>query len=125
MNLVNFAKCKYHFRCHTVCPPRSFEPVSYTHLRAHETPEHLVCRLLLEKKINKVLISGGGRKNKAILNYLKGRAYNINEFNYDGDFIESQAFAYLAVRSANELPITFPETTGVANPMSGGEVKTV
>eukprot|EP00658_Telonema_sp_P-2_P023432 TRINITY_DN19388_c0_g1_i3.p1 TRINITY_DN19388_c0_g1~~TRINITY_DN19388_c0_g1_i3.p1 ORF type:complete len:269 (-),score=75.80 TRINITY_DN19388_c0_g1_i3:15-821(-) len=30
------------------------EPVSYTHLRAHETPEHLVCRLLLEKKKNKV-----------------------------------------------------------------------
>ena len=29
---------------------RSFKPVSYTHLRAHETPEHLVCRLLLEKK---------------------------------------------------------------------------
>src|SRR5678816_243311 len=27
-----------------------FMPVSYTHLRAHETPEHLVCRLLLEKK---------------------------------------------------------------------------
>eukprot|EP00658_Telonema_sp_P-2_P065260 TRINITY_DN54549_c0_g1_i1.p1 TRINITY_DN54549_c0_g1~~TRINITY_DN54549_c0_g1_i1.p1 ORF type:complete len:118 (+),score=6.27 TRINITY_DN54549_c0_g1_i1:355-708(+) len=26
------------------------QPVSYTHLRAHETPEHLVCRLLLEKK---------------------------------------------------------------------------
>ena len=26
------------------------DPVSYTHLRAHETPEHLVCRLLLEKK---------------------------------------------------------------------------
>eukprot|EP00658_Telonema_sp_P-2_P001982 TRINITY_DN10746_c0_g1_i3.p1 TRINITY_DN10746_c0_g1~~TRINITY_DN10746_c0_g1_i3.p1 ORF type:complete len:117 (+),score=41.35 TRINITY_DN10746_c0_g1_i3:124-474(+) len=29
------------------------ETVSYTHLRAHETPEHLVCRLLLEKKKNK------------------------------------------------------------------------
>src|SRR5674536_297399 len=29
---------------------RSMSPVSYTHLRAHETPEHLVCRLLLEKK---------------------------------------------------------------------------
>ena len=28
-------------------------PVSYTHLRAHETPEHLVCRLLLEKKKTK------------------------------------------------------------------------
>src|SRR5678815_4178885 len=31
----------------------SFIPVSYTHLRAHETPEHLVCRLLLEKKKKK------------------------------------------------------------------------
>src|SRR5678816_2215148 len=32
-------------------PSRRFvTPVSYTHLRAHETPEHLVCRLLLEKK---------------------------------------------------------------------------
>src|SRR5678816_4834100 len=29
--------------------PQAREPVSYTHLRAHETPEHLVCRLLLEK----------------------------------------------------------------------------
>src|SRR5674536_213865 len=29
-----------------------YHPVSYTHLRAHETPEHLVCRLLLEKKNN-------------------------------------------------------------------------
>ena len=32
--------------------PRTVLPVSYTHLRAHETPEHLVCRLLLEKKKN-------------------------------------------------------------------------
>src|SRR5678816_764692 len=31
-------------------PAPPYEPVSYTHLRAHETPEHLVCRLLLEKK---------------------------------------------------------------------------
>ena len=35
---------------------RQYRPVSYTHLRAHETPEHLVCRLLLEKKKNNVLI---------------------------------------------------------------------
>ncbi|WP_324186078.1 NAD(P)H-hydrate epimerase, partial [Campylobacter coli] len=32
---------------------KAYKPVSYTHLRAHETPEHLVCRLLLEKKKNK------------------------------------------------------------------------
>ena len=86
---------------------------------------NLILTFVNQKKINKILISGGGRKNKAIMNHLKGRAYNIDEFNYDGDFIESQAFAYLAARSANELPITFPETTGVANPISGGEIKTV
>src|SRR5678816_3240901 len=37
--------CKHKYSCNT-----SRESVSYTHLRAHETPEHLVCRLLLEKK---------------------------------------------------------------------------
>src|SRR5674536_390436 len=36
----------------TMGAPRARVPVSYTHLRAHETPEHLVCRLLLEKKKN-------------------------------------------------------------------------
>src|SRR5674536_377648 len=35
-------------------PARPPVPVSYTHLRAHETPEHLVCRLLLEKKKTKM-----------------------------------------------------------------------
>ena len=34
---------------------RNYIPVSYTHLRAHETPEHLVCRLLLEKKKQKLI----------------------------------------------------------------------
>ena len=39
------------------------------------------------------------------------------------DFIESQAFGYLAVRSLNQLPITFPETTGVKSELSGGIIK--
>eukprot|EP00658_Telonema_sp_P-2_P052919 TRINITY_DN41279_c0_g1_i1.p1 TRINITY_DN41279_c0_g1~~TRINITY_DN41279_c0_g1_i1.p1 ORF type:complete len:106 (-),score=44.46 TRINITY_DN41279_c0_g1_i1:69-386(-) len=38
--------------------------VSYTHLRAHETPEHLVCRLLLEKKKEKPKNRGDGKKEK-------------------------------------------------------------
>eukprot|EP00658_Telonema_sp_P-2_P030425 TRINITY_DN22976_c0_g1_i3.p1 TRINITY_DN22976_c0_g1~~TRINITY_DN22976_c0_g1_i3.p1 ORF type:complete len:282 (+),score=66.86 TRINITY_DN22976_c0_g1_i3:151-996(+) len=38
-----------------VACPATFSPVSYTHLRAHETPEHLVCRLLLEKKKTTIL----------------------------------------------------------------------
>ena len=36
--------------CQLLMIKRHLTPVSYTHLRAHETPEHLVCRLLLEKK---------------------------------------------------------------------------
>src|SRR5678815_4877001 len=41
------------WRCHLgLAPAYLIDPVSYTHLRAHETPEHLVCRLLLEKKKN-------------------------------------------------------------------------
>src|SRR5674536_398857 len=45
------AKKKHYFPIHFVLG--AINPVSYTHLRAHETPEHLVCRLLLEKKKTK------------------------------------------------------------------------
>ena len=40
----------------------------------------------------------------------------------DGDFVESQAFAYLAIRSYLKLPISYPETTGVNKPSTGGVV---
>ena len=46
----------------------------------------------------------------------------IDEMGIDGDFIESQAFAYLAVRSFLKLPISFPETTGCSEPCSGGKI---
>ena len=44
----------------------------------------------------------------------------IDDFKINGDFIESQAFAYIAIRSFLELEITFPETTGCKIPCSGG-----
>ena len=47
-------------------------------------------------------------KNKTIMNYLKIGHIDIDEFNFDGDFIESQAFAYLAARSANKFTNIFP-----------------
>ena len=40
----------------------------------------------------------------------------------DGDFVESQAFAYLAIRSYLELPISFPETTGCNKVCTGGKI---
>ena len=44
----------------------------------------------------------------------------IDEFGIDGDFIESQAFAFLGIRSLLKLPISFPQTTGVKKPCTGG-----
>jgi len=44
----------------------------------------------------------------------------IDKYKIDGDFIESQAFAFLAARSFLRLPISFPETTGCKEPSSGG-----
>ena len=72
----------------------------------------------------RVVVCGGGRKNKFLIKRiskkLKYSLQPIDNFGIDGDFIESQAFAYLAIRSYLKLPISFPETTGVSNPCIGG-----
>jgi len=79
----------------------------------------------------KILVCGGGRKNKTLMKTInKGFGANINLlinmfksidiFNIDGDFVESQAFGYLAIRSYLKLPISFPETTGCKKPSTGG-----
>ena len=50
----------------------------------------------------------------------KNKIKLVDNFGVDGDFVESQAFAYLSVRSLLELPITFPNTTGCIKPITGG-----
>ena len=71
-----------------------------------------------------VYLCGGGRKNLFLLDSIKKKISNkirlIDELEIDGDFVESQAFAYLAIRSFLDLPISFPETTGANKPCSGG-----
>ena len=47
---------------------------------------------------------------------------NIDKFKINGDFVESQAFAYLAIRRFLNLPISFPNTTRCTKPCSGGEL---
>jgi len=73
-----------------------------------------------------ILISGGGRKNNFLINRIKEKTLMpvklIDEYGVDGDFIESQAFAYLAIRSYLNLPISFPETTGTNQPCTGGVI---
>ena len=75
------------------------------------------------------LICGGGRKNTTLiknindcLNYIDIDLVDIDNYNFDGDFIESQAFGYLAIRTFLNLPISFPTTTGCQTPTVGGIV---
>jgi len=74
----------------------------------------------------RIVVCGGGRKNKFLLKRisekLKYSIQPIDNFGIDGDFIESQAFAYLAIRSYLKLPISFPSTTGVKKPCLGGKL---
>lgn len=70
------------------------------------------------------IIAGGGRRNKAIMRLLAGLVQNAvipaEAAGLDGDSLEAEAWAYLAVRSLRGMPITFPGTTGVAMPLRGG-----
>ncbi len=70
------------------------------------------------------LVCGGGRHNPAIMAALKAE-FNVpvdavEAVGWDGDALEAQAFAYLAVRSLRRLPLTYPETTGGPAPSLGG-----
>ena len=56
------------------------------------------------------------------INWLNINLKLIDEYRVDGDFIESQAFAFLAIRSLLKLPITFPKTTRCSQPCLGGEL---
>ena len=74
---------------------------------------------------DKIILCGGGRKNNFLVEKLKEKIENIkliDEYGINGDFVESQAFAYIAIRSYLKLPISFPETTGVKKPLTGGVI---
>jgi anhydro-N-acetylmuramic acid kinase len=72
------------------------------------------------------LVCGGGRHNPALMEALHRRlgtsARPVEAVGWDGDAIEAQAFAYLAVRSMLGLPLSLPSTTGVPRPMPGGRL---
>jgi anhydro-N-acetylmuramic acid kinase len=71
------------------------------------------------------VICGGGRHNAAIMRALKAQLPDVKsaeDIGLDGDVIEAEAWAFLAVRSLRGLPLTYPETTGVREPVSGGVI---
>jgi anhydro-N-acetylmuramic acid kinase len=71
------------------------------------------------------LVCGGGRKNKYLLesiekNFKELELKPIENYKVNGDFVESQAFAFLAIRSLKNMPISFPNTTRCKKPLTGG-----
>ncbi len=69
----------------------------------------------------RVLVTGGGRHNLAIMAALPG-AEPVEAVGWDGDALEAQCFGFLAVRVLRGLPLSFPGTTGVAKATPGGRV---
>lgn len=80
----------------------------------------------LPKKSENLIISGGGQHNKYLIDKLKEsincKVCTSNEINIPGDMIEAEMIAYLAARSLRKLEFTYPETTGVKRPCTGGEI---
>jgi anhydro-N-acetylmuramic acid kinase len=71
--------------------------------------------------------SGGGRHNAALMQALAAKLGEdavrpLEALGFDGDATEAQAFAFLAVRAADRQPISFPLTTGVQQPLTGGRI---
>ena len=81
-----------------------------------------------KNKTNKInlLVCGGGRKNLTLIENIRNKLPNninldlIDDYNINGDFIESQAFAYLAIRSLLKKEISFVKTTNVKKSCTGG-----
>lgn len=73
-----------------------------------------------------LIVCGGGRHNPVLMQAFAERlavpVATAEDHGWRGDSIEAEAFAYLAARTAAGLPISFPKTTGVAAPMTGGRI---
>lgn len=78
------------------------------------------------RPVSQILVGGGGRHNPALMAELSRRlpcpVIPVEAAGLDGDMLEAQAFAYLAVRVAHGLTTSAPGTTGVSKAISGGTV---
>ena len=74
----------------------------------------------------RVVVTGGGRRNPALMDAIRALCplpvLTAEEAHWRGDSVEAEAFAFLAARSMLGLPISFPGTTGVPQPLTGGRI---
>jgi anhydro-N-acetylmuramic acid kinase len=80
----------------------------------------------LPERPTRLIVAGGGRHNATLMAMLADAceipAEPIESLGQNGDATEAEGFAYMAVRSLKGLPISFPGTTGVAEPLTGGRL---
>lgn len=78
----------------------------------------------LPEKPRRIYVAGGGRHNATLMAMLGERTgvdvRPVDDLGWDGDALEAQGFAYMAVRHLKGLPISFPGTTGAPREMAGG-----
>jgi anhydro-N-acetylmuramic acid kinase len=76
----------------------------------------------------RLIVAGGGRHNPTLMAMIADACCiapePIETLGQNGDATEAEGFAYMAVRSLRGLPISFPGTTGVARPLTGGTLRT-
>ena len=94
---------------------------------AHATVQSVTQAVgLCPSKPAQLLVTGGGRHNKTVMaglvQALDCDVKPVEAVGLDGDMLEAQAFAYLAVRVARGLPLSSPQTTGVPQPVTGGQL---
>ena len=80
---------------------------------------------LLPKVPKSWIVAGGGARNMTMLRMLRERlapatVEAADALGWSGDAIEAQAFGFLAARGLKGLPLSYPATTGVPIPMTGG-----
>ena len=111
----------------TIEAVRGLSPEDGAATLARFTCETVVSHLKhLPARPARILVTGGGRKNPSLmagLADLSGLPVSpVEAVGWDGDAIEAQAFAFLAVRSMRGLPLSVPTTTGVPAPTTGGRL---
>jgi anhydro-N-acetylmuramic acid kinase len=82
---------------------------------------------LMPRPPERFIVAGGGIRNPVLMGMLSARlaparVATADAVGWSAESLEAQGFAYLAVRSLNGLPLSFPTTTGVPQPMTGGVV---
>jgi anhydro-N-acetylmuramic acid kinase len=121
-------------------PPKSLDRDDFAHLLPHRlspgdgaaTLAAITAAAIVRAGVHfpqapkRWLVTGGGRHNPVLMTALRALlpapVEPVEAVGWNGDALEAQAFAYLAVRSIKGLPLSYPGTTGVPAPQTGGRL---